>query len=65
MPLVINIANVIPQFKSKYDCKDLPLTDLVFNPDVMWKDYMKIVKDEENYDPHFGNYGGFQMHENF
>mmetsp|Transcript_12949 Transcript_12949/g.21910 ORF Transcript_12949/g.21910 Transcript_12949/m.21910 type:complete len:146 (-) Transcript_12949:207-644(-) len=48
--LVINLDTMVPPLKSKYDCAELPLTKLIFNRDNLFEDYMKVVKEEENYD---------------
>ena len=50
--MIINLENTIPNLKRDYDTDELPLSKIVFNPEVIRKksEYMKLVKDSENYD---------------
>eukprot|EP00355_Strombidium_rassoulzadegani_P004681 CAMPEP_0168623120 /NCGR_PEP_ID=MMETSP0449_2-20121227/8652_1 /TAXON_ID=1082188 /ORGANISM="Strombidium rassoulzadegani, Strain ras09" /LENGTH=84 /DNA_ID=CAMNT_0008664473 /DNA_START=254 /DNA_END=505 /DNA_ORIENTATION=- len=41
---------MVPPLKTKYDSAELPLSKLIFNRESLFKDYMTVVKDEENYD---------------
>ena len=65
--LVINLENTIPNFKRDYDCEELPLTKMIFNPEMLYKrsEYMKLVKVSENYDV-TGQYPDmYEMHKDF
>lgn len=60
--LVWHVETMVPEF-GKYDCKDLPLKDMVFKRDKLMENYMTLVHHEENKDLQ-GNYG-YEMHEDF
>ena len=62
--LVINLSTTIVKF-SDYDCPELPISDMIFIPEKLDKEYMSLVRDEENYDVLKKAKGCYTMHIDF
>ena len=62
--LVVNLSTTIVKF-SDYDSDELPFIKMITIPDNLDKNYMQLVKDEENYDVLKKAKGCYSMHIDF
>ena len=62
---VIDLDTTVPPLKTQYDIPSvLPLKDLIFDREKLFKDYMSIVRDSENFSIH-KEYGGYLVNPKF
>jgi len=45
--LVVNMETTIPQWKTDFDSETLPLSDLIFVPEKLQKDYKTLLREED------------------